>query len=149
LAQVAIVDLDFALAQPPAMAKVVLVIRARALAGRGNHAAAAVTTEKLRALDPEDGPNLYDVACCYALCAAGVAPTKPPDRLTAEEAATRARYVALALKDLAAAVRRGYKDVAHMEADADLAALRPEKEYEELVHRLKAATAAAKPGTGP
>jgi tetratricopeptide (TPR) repeat protein/tRNA A-37 threonylcarbamoyl transferase component Bud32 len=138
-------DLDFVLAQPPARAKELLVIRARSQADRGGHAAAAVTAEKLRTLDPEDGPTLYDVACCYAFCAAGVAPAKGTDRLTAEDSATRARYVARALQDLAAAVQRGYKDVAHMEADADLAALRSEKEYVRLVDRLKAEKAAAKP----
>src|SRR5262249_4736456 len=67
----AVDDLDFAVAQPPAPAKVLLVIRARALAGKGRHAEAAATAEKLRALAPEDGANLYDVACCYGLCATG------------------------------------------------------------------------------
>jgi tetratricopeptide (TPR) repeat protein/tRNA A-37 threonylcarbamoyl transferase component Bud32 len=137
--QRAIEDLDFALAQPGALAHSLLVARARTLAGRGGHAAAAVTAEKLRALAPENESILYDVACCYALCAAGVAPAKGTDRLTPEQAATRARYVARALQDLAAAVQRGYKDVAHLEADADLAALRSEKEYVRLADGLKAA----------
>jgi serine/threonine protein kinase/tetratricopeptide (TPR) repeat protein len=147
LALRAIDDLDFALAQPPAAAKVLLVIRARALAGRGRHAEAAATAEKLRALGPEDGPNLYDVACCYALCAAGVGPANAPDRLTLEESATRTRYVAQALQDLAAGVQRGYTDMPHLEYDSDLTALRSEKDYLELIRRLKAAKPPAKPGS--
>jgi serine/threonine protein kinase/tetratricopeptide (TPR) repeat protein len=143
----AIDDIDYALAQPTPWPKTLLVVRARALAGRGEHVTAAATAEKLRALGPDDSANLYDVACCYALCAAGVAPAKAPDRLTADEAATRARYVARALEDLAAAVQRGYRDVAHMEADTDLVAIRPEKQYVQLVDRLKAKPAPPKPGS--
>jgi serine/threonine protein kinase/tetratricopeptide (TPR) repeat protein len=139
----AVDDLDFALAQPPASAKVLLVIRARALAGKGRHAEAAATAEKLRALAPEDGANLYDVACCYALCAAGVAPATVPDRLSPEESATRARYVTRALQDLAAGVERGYRDMPHLEFDPDLAALHSEKEYLQLIGRLKAAAGPA------
>jgi serine/threonine protein kinase/tetratricopeptide (TPR) repeat protein len=139
----AIDDLDFALAQPPASAKVLLVIRARALAGRGRHADAADAAEKLRALDPEGGANLFDVACCYALCAAGVAPGTAPERLSPEQSATRTGYVARALQDLAAGVEHGYRDMPHLEFDPDLAALHAEKDYLQLIGRLKAA---AKPG---
>jgi tetratricopeptide (TPR) repeat protein/tRNA A-37 threonylcarbamoyl transferase component Bud32 len=133
----AIEDLDFALAQPLASAKVLLVIRARALAGRRRHLDAAATAEKLRALAPEDGTNLYDVACCYALCAAGVGQSP-------EESAVRARYVARALQDLAAGVQRGYTKVPDIEQDADLAALRSEEEYVRLIRHLKTAATGAK-----
>src|SRR5262249_60556572 len=90
---------------------------------------AAATAEKLHALGPADSPTLYDVACCYALCAAGVAPGKAADRLAPEESKARRRYTARALQSLAEAVLRGYRDVDRMEADPDLAPVRPEKEY--------------------
>jgi tetratricopeptide (TPR) repeat protein len=138
----AIDDQDYALAQVPSWQKVLLVVRARALASRGDHVTAATTAEKLHSLDPEDAANVYDVACCYALCAAGVAAGRAPDRLTPEESALRGRYLSRALQELAGAVQRGYKDVAHLEADSDLAALHAEKEYVQIVERLKAATAA-------
>jgi tetratricopeptide (TPR) repeat protein len=142
----AIDDLEFALAQPPSWARQLLMIRARALARQGRHAEAAATAEKLRALAPEDGSNLFDVACCYARCAGGVGPPDEPERLSHEEAATRARYVAQAVRDLAAAAEHGYTDLPHFEYDRDLTALRGDKAYVEVVHRLKAAAAPAKPG---
>jgi serine/threonine protein kinase/tetratricopeptide (TPR) repeat protein len=145
----AIDDLDFGLAQPPASAKLLLVIRARAIAGQGRHVEAAATAEKLRALDPEDGANLFDVACCYARCAAGVGQPMYRNWLTAEEADTRRRYVDRALNDLTAAAQRGYRDMPHFEYDPDLAALRPEKEYLELLRRLKAETPPATPSAKP
>jgi serine/threonine-protein kinase len=143
----AIDDLAFTLAQPPATAKVLLVVRARTLARQGRHADAAAEAERLRALAPEDGTNLFDVACCYALCAAGVGPPKQPERLTLEESAARAHYVAQALRDLAAAVQRGYTDMPHLQYDPDLLALRSEKEYLELIRRLKTATPSGKSGS--
>jgi serine/threonine protein kinase/tetratricopeptide (TPR) repeat protein len=133
----AIDDPEYAAAQPPASARVLLLIRALALAEHGRHEEAAATAEKLRALDPEGGPNLFDVACCYARCAAGVGPRNAPDRLTLLESAARARYVARALRDLAASAERGYRDLWHFESDADLTALRSEPEYLEIVRRVK------------
>src|SRR5262249_57697873 len=61
----AIDDLDFALAQPAARAKRLLVIRAVVLAGRGRYADVAATAEKLRALGPADSPTLYHVPSSY------------------------------------------------------------------------------------
>jgi tetratricopeptide (TPR) repeat protein/tRNA A-37 threonylcarbamoyl transferase component Bud32 len=133
----AINDLGFALAQPPARAKGLLVIRAAALAGRGRHADAAATAEKLRALGPADPSTLYEVARCYALCASGVAPGKSPDALSPEQSKARRDYAARALEALAKAVRKGYKDVGRMEADPDLAAVRSERTYRELLERLR------------
>src|SRR5262249_46902886 len=102
----AIDDLDFALGEPAARSQELLAIRASALAARGRHADAAATAEKLRALAPADCTTLYNVACCYALCVAGVAPRKAPDQLSAEEAGARGRYTTRALANLAEAVRR-------------------------------------------
>src|SRR5262249_34008021 len=133
----AIDDLDFALAQPAARAKRLLVIRAAGVAARGRCADATATAEKLHALGPADSPTLYDVACCYALCAAGVAPGKAVDRLAPEESEARRRYTDRALQSLAEAVRRGYRDVDRMEADPDLAAVRSEREYQRLVAGLR------------
>jgi serine/threonine protein kinase/tetratricopeptide (TPR) repeat protein len=137
-AERAIRDLDFALAQPPALAGELLQIRATALADRGQHALAAATAEKLRALAPRDGSNLYDVACLYALFVPAVAAGKKPDQLTPEEAAARAKYTRCAVETLTEAVRRGFKDVRRMEADPDLAAIRSAQGYQKLVERLKA-----------
>jgi serine/threonine protein kinase/tetratricopeptide (TPR) repeat protein len=141
----AIRDLDFALAQPREQAAELLQIRSAVLAGRGQHVLAAAAAEKLRELAPQDFNNLYEVACCYALCIPGVAPGKSPDQLTPEESAARARYAARAVEALTEAVRRGYRDVGHIEADPDLAAIRSDKGYQKVIELLKAPPGPAKP----
>jgi tetratricopeptide (TPR) repeat protein len=132
----AIKDLKFALAQRELAAEL-LQIRATVLADRGEHAAAALTADKLRELAPKNFNNLYEVACCCALCVPAVARGKKPDQLTAEESAARAKYTDLAIKALTEAVRQGYKNVSHIEIDPDLAAIRSEKGYQKLVASLK------------
>ena len=144
-AERAIRDLDFALAQPPELASGLLQVRSTALAGRGQHVAAAEAARKLRDLAPQDFNNLYEVACCYALCVPAVAPGKRPEQLTPEESAARARYTACAVEALAEAARRGYRDVDHIEADPDLAAIRSDKGYQKVVEQLKAPPPATKP----
>jgi serine/threonine protein kinase/tetratricopeptide (TPR) repeat protein len=136
-AQRAADDLDFALAMRPPQAKPLLAARAAVLAHRGRHAEAAATAEKLRELDAADPTNLYNVACCYALCAAGVAPGKPPGAFSPEESAARTRYAARALEHLGRAVEGGYGDTRRIESDPDLAAVRAEKGYAQLVGRLR------------
>src|SRR5262249_32126800 len=92
-------------------------------------------------------PNvLYNVACSYALCVPGVARGKQPDQLTAEETDLRRRYATQACAALNEAVQQGYKDVAHMQHDPDLEAIRQEGDYQKLVVRLKP-TAAVKPAS--
>jgi tetratricopeptide (TPR) repeat protein len=132
----AVEDLDFALAQPAAEVPELLLLRSAALAGRGRHAPAALTAEKLRSVAPRDAAILYNVACCYGLCVAGVAAGKTPDQLTAAESVDRAKYLRRAIDTLREAVRRGYKDVQHLQTDPDLAALRSEQEYQTLVASL-------------
>jgi tetratricopeptide (TPR) repeat protein len=133
----AVDDLGFALAQPPEKAERLLAGRAAVLARRGRPAAAAATAEKLRALKPNDGPNLYNVACCLALCAPAVAPGKAADALTAEEKAARAAYAGRAVRALREAVAHGFKDLTLLEIDPDLATLRPEAGYRAVVNELK------------
>jgi tetratricopeptide (TPR) repeat protein len=134
-------DINVALGEPPEKALALLINRAAGLARLGKPADAAATAEKMRELKPEDGANLYNVACCYALCVPAVGAGKPADQLTAEQKAARALYTARALKDLRAAADHGYRDVEKIESDPDLAALRPEAGYRALVGELKAARA--------
>jgi tetratricopeptide (TPR) repeat protein len=141
----AIDDLDFALAQPPELVAELLIARAVALARRGQLGPAAATAEALRRRAPDDADNLYNVACCYALCAAGVTPSQAGGGLTAAEQATRKGYAARAVADLEAAVARGYKDVGNLRSDPDLASIRQEEGYRKLLDRLQATAGPAKP----
>jgi tetratricopeptide (TPR) repeat protein len=138
----AVEDLEFAAGQPAPLASSLLLIRGMVLVRRGQHAAAAETIDRLRGLKPKDPNTLYDAACCLSLCAAAVAPGKAADQLGDEEKATRGKYVAAAVEALKDAVQAGYRDLAHLQADADLEAVRQEAGYREAVERLRK-------GTGP
>jgi serine/threonine protein kinase/tetratricopeptide (TPR) repeat protein len=144
----AIEDLDFALAQPRQQVPELLTIRATSLAGRSRHAEAAATADKLRewGSNParKDPVILYNAACCYALSASGLAPGKQPSQLSPEEMAARARYVRIAIETLNEAVQAGYKNVDHLERDADLVLLREEAGYKEIISRLKERQRSAK-----
>jgi tetratricopeptide (TPR) repeat protein len=134
----AVNDINVALSAPEDKALRLLLGRAAALARLGRPAEAAATAEKLRQRKPQDGINLYNVACCYALCVPAVGAGKPADALTAEERAARADYTARALKELRAAVDHGFRDVAHIESDPDFDGLRQEPGYRAIVAELKA-----------
>jgi tetratricopeptide (TPR) repeat protein len=116
-------DVNFALKERGGETQRRLLLgRAVALARRGRVADAAATALIVRGLKPEDGSNLYDVACCYALCV----PT------------ARAEYVARALGELRAAADHGFRDVETIESDPDFDALRAEPGYRAFVAELKA-----------
>ncbi len=123
----AVDDVNFALNERGGETKRrLLVERAAALARLGRPADAAATAEMVRALKPDDGPNLYDVACCYALCVPA-----------AKEKAERDGYAARAVADLRAAADRGFRDVEKIESDPDLDALHTEAGYRAIVGGLK------------
>ncbi|HKI33895.1 MAG TPA: hypothetical protein VKA46_18725 [Gemmataceae bacterium] len=135
----AVDDLNFALQERGGETRRRLLVgRAQALARRGRPGDAATTVDMLRGLKPEDGPNLYDVACCYALCVAAVGEGKAADVLTAEEKASRADYAARAVKELRAAAGHGFRDLEKIESDPDLDALHQEAAYRAFVGELKA-----------
>jgi tetratricopeptide (TPR) repeat protein len=130
-------DLEFALAQPTAAARLMLVQRVQLLTRGGRHAEAARVAEKLRALGPDSATVLFDTARCYALCAAAVAPGKMAGELTDEERAERARYTARSLELLTRALERGFRNLPRLEADSDLTAVRGEEDFRKLLQRLR------------
>jgi serine/threonine protein kinase/tetratricopeptide (TPR) repeat protein len=135
----AIEDLKFALTQPPALAAELLYIRAAVLASRGEHIPAAVAADKLSALDPKNTSFLYNAACAYALCAAGVGHGKARP-LSTEETAARKHYTARAIETLSTLVQLKFKDAVNIELDPDFAAIRQEEGYRTLLARLKTST---------
>jgi serine/threonine protein kinase/tetratricopeptide (TPR) repeat protein len=146
-AERAVGDLDFALAQPSALVPELLQIRAAVLAGRGQHSLADQAAAKLRALAPRDANNLYEVACCYALCVPRVAPGKKPEQLTPGDAAARASYTTQAIKALTEAVQQGYRNVRKLEAEPDLDAIRPDAGYRKVVELLRSPPRSGKSGS--
>ncbi len=89
-------------------------------------AAEATRRSKLWADDPN---QLYDVACELALCIP----------LAGSSAADRIDYSERAMDALRKAVRLGWKDIAHIEADPDLAPLRSREDFRTLCRDLSSA----------
>jgi tetratricopeptide (TPR) repeat protein len=130
-------DINVALEDMSERSQRLLVGRAALLARMGRPADAAATTEKLRELNPQDGGNLYNVACCYALCIPAVGRGKSADDLSAEEKAARAGYATQAIKALRAAFDHGFHNIEHLENDPDLDVLHTEADYRSLIDELK------------
>jgi len=98
------------------------------LARSGRHEEAAK-----RAVDllkqAEDYPNnLYNVGCCFALCAAAV--SSQPDQQS-----LRKRYATAALKSLSAALDRGFSNITLLRTDPDLDAVRDEAAFAVLLKK--------------
>jgi tetratricopeptide (TPR) repeat protein len=70
--------------------------------------------------------TLYDAACVYAMAAA----------LARDDVKQAEQFAARAVELLRQAIRKGYKDVAHMKTDEDLAALRGRDDYQKLLGEL-------------
>jgi tetratricopeptide (TPR) repeat protein len=85
--------------------------------------------ERLPTRDPVD---LYNLACCDAMLA-GVA-ADPGSGMTAAEALAAADKAMAALRD---AVAAGYRNVAGMRSDPDLAVLRPRADFQQLMKELE------------
>jgi serine/threonine-protein kinase len=96
------------------------------LAHLGKHAEASRRTEALRQQAPQSIPLAIRAARCYAVCAAGAAMSD-----------LSKNYAARALTTLEAAVRAGFRDPALLRTDPDLAGLRGEPAFRNLVTRLE------------
>jgi len=125
-AQKAVADLDFALKQPADQIHRLLVTRGGTLARRGSCPEAAATAEKLAERGPKDPAVLYDACCLFALCSAA-----------AKDGTLQARHADRAVRLLEQAIRHGYKDVAHLERDTDLTALRKRADFRKLLDGLR------------
>jgi tetratricopeptide (TPR) repeat protein len=105
------------------------------LARRGDHAEAAQKAEQLRSLAPQNFLNLYNIACCYALCAAAL--EHGSQELTSEEQAAQRDYGEKAIHALRQATARGLKVTESVTADPDLSAIRAHPEYSKLLAELE------------
>jgi serine/threonine-protein kinase len=100
------------------------------LARAGQHEEASAQARQLQQLSPEYPRNLYNVACCYSLCAEAVARTNPAD--AAQAALQREEYLGLALATLQKAKALGLENLNFLLVDPDLAALREHPGFAEL-----------------
>ncbi len=111
-----------------------------ALARCGNHARAVEIAEAVRKRSPKDEESLFKVACCYALCAAAVAPEKG-SALTPEDRKLQREYAAKAVDALRHAMANDYRDVVSIETEPDLDPIRQEPGLKSLVVDLTNSTA--------
>ncbi len=111
----------FAASQPPALARKLLFLRVQALARKGELAAASESAGKLRQLAANDPEVLFESAQAYALIAA---------RATDPERQTHAKQ---GLEVLRLAVEKGFHKPASLRTESNLAALRQEAGYPDVL----------------
>jgi tetratricopeptide (TPR) repeat protein len=110
-----------------------LITHADRLARRGKHAAAFAVVEKVSG-DTLDKVQTYNAACVVSRCAAAArldATLFPDQRTKVAEP-----YAVRAMKLLRTAIERGYRNVAHMQTDADLEPLRNRDDFKEMLAEL-------------
>jgi tetratricopeptide (TPR) repeat protein len=105
--------------------------RAQREAGRIKDAAA--TARERVTLWPGESSQLYNLACELAVCAPLAGKTK---ERTAEQVAQQRQYADEAMQWLSTSILMGYNDLAHMQQDADLTALRDREDFKALMSRL-------------
>jgi serine/threonine protein kinase/tetratricopeptide (TPR) repeat protein len=126
-------DLDFALRQPATEVPELLYARVCVLLSEQKVAAAVESAAKMKDRAADDGEQLYNAACAYALCAGG------PGRAGAADATPLARQSADdAVALLKRAVARGFKDPARLKRDRDLDSLRGREDFKKLLAELEA-----------
>ena len=102
------------------------------LARAGQHERAAEIAQQQRA-SASDPRILYHVACCYAQCAAAVQQGRELEDLEADERKLYERYTWEAVETLKQAIDQGYKGMALLELDPDLAPLRELESFQQLL----------------
>jgi tetratricopeptide (TPR) repeat protein len=118
-------DQAVALAEEPARTDLRL-LRACSLARLGKHDQATAAVEELAGREQASGDLLYNVACVYAL-SVGFAEREP--RL-------RERYATRAVEVLRRATEKGFRNVALIQQDPDLAAIRGRGDFQKLLTEL-------------
>jgi serine/threonine-protein kinase len=111
------------------------------LARCGEHCRAAEIAETVWKTAPEDRGTLYDVACCFALCAGALAPDKDGARRSAEECRLREHYADRAVQALRAAVAHGHRDVVWTETEPDFDAIHDRPDFKAALAELARAAA--------
>jgi tetratricopeptide (TPR) repeat protein len=82
----------------------------------------------------KDPDNLFNVACCYALCSAAVTKGKKTAR---EKEQLRESFIDRAFRALQNAVAHGYQPLFNIETDPDLEPIRNSPQYLALLKELK------------
>jgi hypothetical protein len=145
----AIDGLEYALGRPKQEIAALLGIRSRVLARHGKHADASTTAEKLAALAPVDGENLFQAAEAYALCADSKEPPSSPGKPAAGETTFESRSAARAIELLQQAHAAGYfkypEKRAKLSENHNLDAIRSLDNFKKLVAEISSVPADQRP----
>lgn len=106
-----------------------------ALVAVGNHERAATLANEKIAKGRADSHNLYRLACIYSLCIPAVEEVRRPKALTPEDKKLQDDYRTKALSCLDLAFAGGYTDFHHVRIDADLAPIRDDPRFHEILAR--------------
>jgi len=107
------------------------------LARAGEHIEAANKAEEFRARAPQIFGNLYNVACCYGLCAAAIDRETKSEQPGGDEKALRQDYADKAIGALRQAIGLGLRSKQGIATDHDLDAIRTHPEYEKLLDGIR------------
>jgi thiol-disulfide isomerase/thioredoxin len=102
---------------------------------RGLHAELPTLAEELRRDFPNDGGQTYNAACWLADAARVV--SKHTELPAQERQRLEDGYAAAAVRLLGKAIKEGYTERAHMEADNDLDPLRQRQDFQQLMADLE------------
>ena len=111
------------------------LLRATALAGRGEHARA---THEANAVARQEGAgqiNHYNIACVFALSSA--AAENDGKLAPADRARLKAQYADRAVDFLRQAVAEGYEDAPGLKGDPDLTSLHSREDFQKLVREVE------------
>ena len=114
------------------------LLRATALAGRGEHARA---THEANAVARQEGAgqiNHYNIACVFALSSA--AAENDGKLAPADRARLKAQYADRAVDFLRQAVAEGYEDAPGLKGDPDLNSLHSREDFQKLVREVERKT---------
>jgi serine/threonine-protein kinase len=114
-----------------------------ALARLGHHERAAKLAEDVSF--QQDNSALFQAACGYSLCIAGVAHRKSDDQLTPNDRQRQQQYAEAAVRVISLAIANGYKNALELETDPDLEAVRTYPGFSALIEKLKKGGAADAP----
>jgi tetratricopeptide (TPR) repeat protein len=108
-----------------------------ALVAVGDHAQAHSAAKELHVKNMRNQHNLYRLACIYSLCIPAVEEGCRPKALTPEDKDLQEVYRTTAFDCLEASFREGYANFFHTRIDADLAPIRDDPRFKEILTKYE------------
>jgi hypothetical protein len=114
------------------------ILRASALAGRGDHVQAAKEALAVARKENLNSMNLYNLAC--TLLRASTAADRDTNLSPADRTRLKAQYADQAMDFLRQAAAKGWRNLDVIKKDTDIDALRAREDFQKLLADLEAKT---------